>query len=92
MVESAGFFAGLGPDPDPHQLRALGMPRLAAMAPHLLGRDVGADFDAGLQVVIRGALGGGRRAQHLSQHLQGDEGGDAHEGEPGDEAGPLVHV
>jgi hypothetical protein len=57
-VESAGFFGGLGPDPDLDQLRALGMPRLAAMAPHLLGRDVGADFDAGLELVIRGALGG----------------------------------
>ncbi len=58
MVETAGFFGGLGPDPDLDQLRAMGMPRLAAMAPHLLDRDVGADFDAGLRLVMRGALPG----------------------------------
>ncbi len=56
MVETAGFFGGLGPDPDLDELRAMGMPRLAAMAPHLLDRDVGADFDAGLQLVMRGAF------------------------------------
>jgi TetR/AcrR family tetracycline transcriptional repressor len=58
MVESAGFFGGLGPDVDVDELLALGMPHLAAMAPHLLGRDVGADFDAGLRLVVRGALTG----------------------------------
>ena len=58
MVESAGFFGGLGPDPDLEELASLGMPRLAAMAPHLLGRDVGHDFDAGLRLVIGGALSG----------------------------------
>src|SRR5437764_2538624 len=56
MVESAGFFGELGPDADVDELASLGMPRLAAMAPHLLGRDIGADFDAGLRLVIRGAL------------------------------------
>lgn len=56
MVESAGFFGGLGPDPDLDQLSAAGMPHLAAMVPHLMGRDVGQDFDTGLRLVIRGAV------------------------------------
>ena len=56
MVESAGFFGGLGPEPDLDELAAAGMPRLAAMVPHLMGRDVGEDFVAGLRLVIRGAV------------------------------------
>jgi AcrR family transcriptional regulator len=62
MVESAGFFGGLGPDPDVDELVALGMPHLAAMAPHLLNRDVGADFDAGLRLVVQGAITARRTA------------------------------
>ncbi len=58
MMESGGFFGGLGPDRDPDELRALGLPRLADLAPHLQGRDVDADFDAGLRLVVTGALTG----------------------------------
>jgi AcrR family transcriptional regulator len=56
MMESGGFFGGVGPDRDPAELAELGLPRLASMAPHLAGRDVSADFDAGLRVVELGAL------------------------------------
>ncbi|MCA1692209.1 MAG: TetR/AcrR family transcriptional regulator [Actinobacteria bacterium] len=56
MMESAGFFGGVGPDRDPEELMELGLPRLAELAPHLAGRDVDADFDGGLRVVELGAL------------------------------------
>jgi hypothetical protein len=56
MLESAGFFAMLGPDRDPAELLELGMPRLAEIAPHLKGRDRDADFDAGLRVVELGTV------------------------------------
>jgi AcrR family transcriptional regulator len=56
MMESGGFFGGLGPDRDPDELLSLGLPRLAELAPHLEDRDVSADFDAGLRVVMIGAL------------------------------------
>ena len=56
MLESAGFFAMLGPDRDPEELLRLGMPCLAELAPHLKGRDRDADFDAGLRVVELGTI------------------------------------
>ena len=56
MMESAGFFGGVGPGRDAGELIALGLPRLADMVPYLDGRDVGADFDAGLRIVELGAL------------------------------------
>ena len=56
MMESAGFFGGVGPDRDPEELLELGLPRLAGLAPHLAGRDIGADFDAGLRLVELGVL------------------------------------
>ena len=56
MMETAGFFGGVGPDRDPAELLELGLPRLAELAPHLASRDVDADFDAGLRVVELGAL------------------------------------
>ena len=56
MMESNGFFGGVGPDRDPNELLELGLPRLAGLAPHLSGRDFGADFDAGLRMVELGAL------------------------------------
>lgn len=58
MVESAGFFGGFGAEPDTDELVSAGMPRVAAMVAHLAGRDVGADFDAGLRLVIRGVVSG----------------------------------
>ena len=57
MMESAGFFGGEGYGRDPDELVALGLPRLAEIAPHLVGRDISADFDAGLRIVEQGALG-----------------------------------
>ena len=57
MMESAGFFGGVGHGRDPDELIELGLPRLAALVPYLEGRDVGADFDAGLRIVELGALG-----------------------------------
>ena len=57
MMESAGFFGGVGYGRDPDELRALGLPRLAEMVPFLAGRDFDADFDAGLRIVELGALG-----------------------------------
>ena len=56
MMESAGFFGGVGPNRDPAELMELGLPRLAELAPHLDDRDVNRDFDAGLRVVEIGAL------------------------------------
>ena len=56
MMESAGFFGGVGPDRDPEELLELGLPRLASLAPHLADRDIGADFDAGLRLVEMGVL------------------------------------
>ena len=56
MMESAGFFGGVGPDRDPEELLELGLPNLAVIASHLADRDVGADFDAGLRLVEMGLL------------------------------------
>jgi len=56
MMESNGFFGGVGPDRDPNELLELGLPCLAGLAPHLARRDIGADFDAGLRMVSMGAL------------------------------------
>ena len=56
MMESAGFFAMLGPDRDPDELLGLGMPYLADIAPHLKGRDRETDFEAGLRVVELGTV------------------------------------
>ncbi|HEX2192308.1 MAG TPA: TetR/AcrR family transcriptional regulator C-terminal domain-containing protein [Acidimicrobiales bacterium] len=55
-MESAGFFGGVGPEYDRDALLELGLPNLARLVPHLAGRDVDADFDAGLQIVEQGAL------------------------------------
>ena len=55
-MESAGFFGGGGAHREPEWLLASGLPNLAAMVPHLDGRDLDADFDAGLRVVVQGAL------------------------------------
>lgn len=55
MMESAGFFAGLGDAPDPDHLRSFGLDELAGVVPHLAGRDVGADFEAGFHVVLFGS-------------------------------------
>ncbi len=55
MMESAGFFGGVGPDRGPDDLAALGLPHLAAIAPHLAGRDFDADFDRGLRMIELGA-------------------------------------
>jgi AcrR family transcriptional regulator len=55
-TESAGFFGGVGPESDQDALLELGLPNLARLVPHLAGRDVDADFDAGLQIVQQGAL------------------------------------
>ncbi|MGH9222906.1 MAG: TetR/AcrR family transcriptional regulator C-terminal domain-containing protein [Acidimicrobiales bacterium] len=57
MMETAGFFGAAGYGRDPDELRALGLPRLAEIAPHLAGRDISADFDAGLRILELGALG-----------------------------------
>ena len=65
-MESAGFFGGVGRDRPPEELLSLGLPRLAAMAPHLAERDIDADFDRGLRAIEQGAIavllrgGGGR--------------------------------
>ena len=56
MMESAGFFGGVGKDRPPEELLELGLPRLAAMAPLLAERDIDADFDEGLRVLEQGAL------------------------------------
>ena len=57
MMETAGFFGKDGYGRDPDELIRLGLPRLAEMAPYLAGRDIDADFDAGLRIVELGALG-----------------------------------
>jgi len=55
-MESAGFFGGVGRDRPPEELLSLGLPRLAAMAPHLAERDIDADFDRGLRAIEQGAI------------------------------------
>jgi AcrR family transcriptional regulator len=61
-MEASGFFGGVGPYCDPEALLELGLPHLARMAPHMTGRDVDADFDAGLLIVEQGVLTEGRAA------------------------------
>lgn len=56
MMESSGFFGAGGAHREPAWLRESGLPRLAEMATHLDGRDLNADFDAGLRVVELGVL------------------------------------
>jgi hypothetical protein len=56
MMESAGLFGGVSADRDPDELLAMGLPRLAELVPHLAGRGVDLDFDAGLRLVEAGAL------------------------------------
>lgn len=67
MMESAGFLSGVGPDRDPEELLELGLPHLAVIASHLAGRDVAADFDAGLRLLETGLVtwlaGGGGLAE-----------------------------
>jgi hypothetical protein len=58
MMESAGFFARVGPGPEPEELAQLGLPRLAAVTAHLHARDIDADFDVGLRLVELGAVTG----------------------------------
>jgi AcrR family transcriptional regulator len=55
-MESSGFFGGVGPYCDADTLLELGLPNLARMAPHMVDRDVDAEFDAGLRVVEQGIL------------------------------------
>jgi AcrR family transcriptional regulator len=57
MMESNGFFGGLGHGRDPEELLLAGLPRLAELLPHLEGRDIDADFDASLRIIELGALG-----------------------------------
>jgi len=59
-MESSGFFGGVGPYCDREVLLELELPNLARMAPHMSGRDVDADFDAGLRIVEQGVLAGWR--------------------------------
>lgn len=59
LMESAGFFAASGTAPSADQLRQFGLPQLAAIVPHLDGRDVTADFEAGFRVVLLGSVNGG---------------------------------
>lgn len=54
IVESEGFFGGVGPDRTPTELEDHGLPRLAALAPHLEERDIGADFASGLRIIELG--------------------------------------
>jgi AcrR family transcriptional regulator len=56
MMESAGFFGRDGFGYDASELRALGLGRLAALSPHLGGRDVAADFDTGMLTILAGSL------------------------------------
>lgn len=56
MMESAGFFGGVGKDRPPGELVELGLPRLAALTPHLTGRDIDADFDKGLRAIEQGTV------------------------------------
>ena len=55
-MESGGFLGGVGQDRPPEELRELGLPTLAEVAPHLADRDFDADFDAGLGVIEQGAM------------------------------------
>lgn len=55
-MESAGFFGGVGRDRPGDELLELGLPRLAALAPHLAERDIDADFDQGLRAIEQGAI------------------------------------
>lgn len=54
MMEAAGFLGGLSHDTDPSQLVAHGLPSLARIAPILADRDVPADFEAGLRIILDG--------------------------------------
>ena len=56
MMESAGFFVGVA-NCGAAELMAMGLPRLAEIAPHLEGRDTERDFDTGLRLVEEGVLG-----------------------------------
>ncbi len=56
MLESSGFFGAGGAHREPAWLQESGLPRLAEMAAHLDGRDLSADFDAGLRIVEVGVL------------------------------------
>ena len=60
IMESSGFFGGVGPYCDPDALLELGLPNLARMAPYMADRDVDAEFDAGLRIVEQGVLTGWR--------------------------------
>jgi hypothetical protein len=53
MIESVGFFGGAANESG--DFAALGLPYLAKMVPHMAERDIGADFDAGLAVVLSGS-------------------------------------
>jgi len=57
MMETAGFFGVASYGRDVDELHALGLDSLADMVPHLAGRDIDADFDAGLRILETGALG-----------------------------------
>lgn len=59
MMEAAGFLGGLSHDTDPAELAAHGLPSLARIAPILADRDVPADFEAGLRIILDGT---GRRS------------------------------
>ena len=65
VMESSGFFGGVGPYCDPDALLELGFPALAEMAPHVAGRDVDADFDAGLRIVEQGVVAAWAREKGL---------------------------
>ena len=53
-MESAGLLGSACHDRDPEDLRSEGFPHLAALTPHLAGRDAALDFDAGLRVLEAG--------------------------------------
>ncbi len=55
MMEAAGFLGGLSGDSDPSELAARGLPHLAEIAPLLAERDLPADFEAGLRIILDGA-------------------------------------
>lgn len=62
-MEAGGFFGGGGhsdrgirPDHDPDFLRQRGLDRLAEATPYLDGRNLTADFDTGLGMVLTGVL------------------------------------
>jgi AcrR family transcriptional regulator len=54
MMEAAGFLGGLSEDTDPADLAGHGLPSLARIAPILAGRDVPADFEDGLRIILDG--------------------------------------